>query len=181
MTPKHLERRLVRRLTESIVRRRVHRRFEPDQSGDARFVPSMRDSRRQRAEAMEKRGESSIAGFVVIVVDDDPAVRNSLKFSLETEGLTVRCYATGDELLSADLTSCNCLVVDQKMPGMSGLDLIAKLRERRFSAPAILITSHPSLSLRQRAEKADVPIVEKPLLGNALHDRIRAAVGNTSN
>jgi two-component system, LuxR family, response regulator FixJ len=130
---------------------------------------------------MKRRGESSISDFVVIVVDDDVAVRNSLKFSLEIEGLTVRAYATGYELLNAgDLTSCNCLVVDQKMPGMSGLDLIAKLRDRHIVAPAILITSRPSLWLRQRAEKAAVPIVEKPLLGNALLDRIRDVVGDTS-
>jgi FixJ family two-component response regulator len=56
---------------------------------------------------------------------------------------------------------------------MSGLDLIAALRERNISTPAILITSHPSLSLRERANKAHIPIVEKPLLGNALLDKIR--------
>jgi two-component system, LuxR family, response regulator FixJ len=127
---------------------------------------------------MEKQSELSIPGFVVIVVDDDLAVRNSLKFSLEIEGLAVRSYATGAELLSAgDLALCSCLVVDQKMPGISGLDLIAQLRERLVAAPAILITSHPSLSVRQRAAKADVPIVEKPLLGNALLDKIRDVAG----
>jgi two-component system, LuxR family, response regulator FixJ len=127
---------------------------------------------------MEKQSELSIPGFVVIVVDDDLAVRNSLKFSLEIEGLAVRSYATGAALLSAgDLALCSCLVVDQKMPGISGLDLIAQLRERLVAAPAILITSHPSLSVRQRAAKADVPIVEKPLLGNALLDKIRDVAG----
>ena len=123
---------------------------------------------------MKKQGESSISEVVVIVVDDDLAVRNSLKFSLEIEGFTVRGYATGDELLNAgDLTSCNCLVVDQKMPGLrlSGLDLIAKLRARHIAAPAILITSHPSLSLRQRADNDNALIVEKPLLGNAFQVR----------
>jgi FixJ family two-component response regulator len=127
---------------------------------------------------MEKQSELSIPGFVVIVVDDDLAVRNSLKFSLEIEGLAVRSYATGAELLSAgDLALCSCLVVDQKMPGISGLDLIAQLRERLVAAPAILITSHPSLSVRQQAAKADVPIVEKPLLGNALLDKIHDVIG----
>ncbi len=112
-------------------------------------------------------------GFVVIVIDDDPAVRHSLKFSLEIEGFTVRSYATGPELLSdGDLAFCSCLIVDQNMPGMSGLDLIALLRARHVSAPAILITTHPSLWLRERAQKAGIPIVEKPLLGNALVDKI---------
>jgi len=128
---------------------------------------------------MKTKSELSLPGFVVIVVDDDLAVRNSLKFSLEIEGLAVRSYATGAEVLRAgDLALCSCLIVDEKMPGMSGLDLIAQLRARRIAAPAILITSHPSLSLRQRAERADVPIVEKPLLGGELLDKIHDVVGN---
>jgi two-component system, LuxR family, response regulator FixJ len=127
---------------------------------------------------MREDRASTVPGYVVIVIDDDLAVRNSLKFSLEIEGLTVRSYATGTELLSAgDLALCNCLVVDQNMPGMNGLDLIALVRARSFAAPAILITSHPSPSLRDRAQKAGVPIVEKPLLGNALLDKIRDVVG----
>jgi FixJ family two-component response regulator len=62
------------------------------------------------------------------------------------------------------------------MPDMSGLELIARLRDRDISAPAILITSHASLALRERAERANIPIVEKPLLGNALLDAIRDAL-----
>ena len=127
---------------------------------------------------MTEDSASTVPGYVVVVIDDDLAVRNSLKFSLEIEGLTVHSYATGAELLSAgDLGLCNCLVVDQNMPGMNGLDLIALVRARSFAAPAILITSHPSPSLRDRAQKAGVPIVEKPLLGNALLDKIRDVVG----
>ena len=99
--------------------------------------------------AMTAHSELSAPGFVVIVLDDDLAVRNSLKFSLEIEGFTVRSYATGAELLGAgDPAPCGCLVVDQHMPGMSGLDLIDLLRSRHFSAPAILITSDPSPSVR---------------------------------
>ena len=111
---------------------------------------------------------------VVAVVDDDPAVCNSLKFSLELEGFKVRTYGGGGELLRAsDLSACDCFVIDQKMPRMSGLDLIAKLRDQRLAAPAILIISEPSAALSARAAKANVPIVEKPFLGNMLVDRIR--------
>jgi two-component system, LuxR family, response regulator FixJ len=111
---------------------------------------------------------------IVAVVDDDPAVCNSLKFSLELEGFKVLTYGSGAELLrAAELAACDCFVVDQKMPRMSGLDLIAKLREHRVTAPAILILSEPSAALSARAAKVDVPIVEKPFLGNALVDRIR--------
>jgi two-component system, LuxR family, response regulator FixJ len=128
---------------------------------------------------MTAHSELSAPGFVVIVLDDDHAVRNSLKFSLEIEGFTVRSYATGAELLDAgSLAPCSCLVVDQHMPGMNGLDLIDLLRSRQFSAPAILITGDPSSSVRERANKASVPIVEKPLLGNALLRQIRDLAGD---
>jgi two-component system, LuxR family, response regulator FixJ len=126
---------------------------------------------------MKSQGELTVPGLVVMVIDDDLAVRNSLEFSLQIEGLTVRSYATGAELLSSgDLDLCDCFVIDQKMPGMNGLDLIATLRDRHISAPAILITSHPNGLLRERAAKGDIPIVEKPLLGNALLDKIRDVI-----
>jgi FixJ family two-component response regulator len=61
------------------------------------------------------------------------------------------------------------------MPGMSGMDLIATLRARQIKTPAILITTHPGRILRHLAECAHVPIVEKPLLNNALADQVRSA------
>lgn len=113
---------------------------------------------------------------VVAVVDDDPAVCNSLKFSLELEGFAVRTYRSGRELLADDAVNlCNCFVVDQRMPGMSGMELIAQLRSRQIATPAILIVSDTNAGLRSRAAGADVPIVEKPFLGNSLIERIRAA------
>lgn len=112
---------------------------------------------------------------VVVVVDDDPAVCSSLKFSLELEGFKVRTYTDGNELLRANIGACNCFVIDQKMPSMSGLELISKLRDRHILTPAILIISQPSVGLGARAAKAKVPIVEKPFLGDTLLDRIREA------
>jgi CheY-like chemotaxis protein len=135
--------------------------------------------RQAQAKSMKNQGELSNSNVTVIVIGDDLAVRNSLKFWFEIEGLTVRSYATGAELLNAgDLARCDCYVIDQKIPATSGLDLIAQLRDQHFTAPAILIASHPGLSLRERAEKAEVPIVEKPLLGNGLLDKIRDVIGS---
>jgi FixJ family two-component response regulator len=123
---------------------------------------------------MKRQGELSITGPVVIVVDDDVAVRNSLKFSLEVEGFAVHVYSSGLELLNdAELPRSGCLVVDQNMPGMSGLDLVGRLQARDVVMPAILITSYPTAVLRERAAKAGVIIVEKPFLGTVLVDRIR--------
>ena len=130
-----------------------------------------------KQKAMKKQGKAPNSGVVVIVISDDLAVRNSLKFWLEIEGLAVRGYVSGADLLGAgDLARCDCYVVDQKMSAMSGLNLIAQLRDRHFTAPAILIASHPSVLLQEQAEKADIPILEKPLLGNGLLDKIRDVV-----
>jgi len=133
---------------------------------------------RVKAKAMEDQGKASNSGLFVIVISDDFAVRNSLKFWLEIEGLTVRGYVSAADLLSAeDVPGCDCYVVDQEASATSALNLIAQLRDRHFTAPAILIASHPSRSLREQAKKADVSIVEKPLVGNGLLDRIRDVVG----
>jgi len=110
---------------------------------------------------------------LIAVVDDDPAVCNSLKFSLELEGFEVRTFARGADVLRAlEVGNCDCFVIDQRMPDLSGLELIDKLRDRHIAAPAILIISEPSAALSARAAKAKVPIVEKPFLGNALLDCI---------
>ena len=113
---------------------------------------------------------------VIAVVDDDPAVSGSLKFALELEGFAVRTYHSGAELLLADdLEHFNCFVVDQRMPGMTGMELVEVLRERLVLTPIILIISHTNAALNARAKKAAIPIVEKPFLGNALVERIREA------
>ena len=79
---------------------------------------------------------------VVLVVDDDPAVLNTLTFSLKVEGFAVRAYASGRELLDDPVLPVHgCLVIDQRLPGMSGLELVASLRARKVSLPAILITT----------------------------------------
>jgi two-component system, LuxR family, response regulator FixJ len=130
---------------------------------------------------METHQNLALHVGVVGVVDDDPAVRNSLKFSLEIDGFAVGVFASADELLrESDLGRFRCLVIDQHMPGTSGLDLVAKLRERNVPVPVVLITSNPPKALVVRADKAGVPIVEKPLLGNALLDKIRELIAPAS-
>ncbi len=116
---------------------------------------------------------------MVGIVDDDPAVRNSLKFSLELEGFAVGAYESAAELLhDGDFSRFHCLVIDQNMPRMSGLELVDKLHELKVSAPIILITTDPPKALIARANRAGVPIVEKPLLGNTLLDKIQEAIAS---
>ncbi len=117
-----------------------------------------------------------VANRLVLVVDDDPAVRNSLKFSLELEGFIVRDYSSANELLrEAEIADAGCLVIDYHLPEMNGLEMLNRLRERHVAVPAILITSHPSAFVRRRAAEAGVPIIEKPLLGDTLVEGIRNA------
>jgi len=112
----------------------------------------------------------------VFVIDDDPAILASLKFSLEIEGYAVHTYATAKALL-ADMSRkrAGCLVLDYNLPDGNGLQLLAELRERGVTMPAILITTDPAPHLRMRAAAASVSIVEKPLMGNTLADAIRTS------
>lgn len=114
----------------------------------------------------------------VLVIDDDDAVRDSLKFALGLEGLDVRLYRDGAELLrEADLPRTGCLVVDYWMPGIDGLELVGHLRDRAVELPAILITGRPSGDLRRRADRAGFhAVVEKPCEDGALLDVIRDAL-----
>jgi FixJ family two-component response regulator len=115
---------------------------------------------------------------VLLVVDDDAAVLGSLKFCLEIDGFEVQLYASGEELLNDPaLPLSGCLVLDYHLPDMTGLELLAKLRSEGVDLPAVLISGHPGISLRRHAAVAGVAIVEKPLLGNALTEAIRGAVG----
>ena len=114
----------------------------------------------------------------VLVVDDDAAVRSSLKFALEVEGLIVRLY-DGPAALLADgnLPKYGCLVVDYRMPGMDGLQLVEALRARDVVLPVILITSRPNKHLRRVAEKSGISyVLEKPLSDGSLVESIRSAL-----
>jgi FixJ family two-component response regulator len=114
----------------------------------------------------------------VIVVDDDAAVRQSLKFALELEGLKVRLYEGADEILAEpDLPDSGCLVVDYYMPRMNGVELIDRLRRRRVKLPAILITARATDDMRRQAARSGIKqVIEKPLEDGALVDSIRGAL-----
>jgi FixJ family two-component response regulator len=120
---------------------------------------------------------SPASSNLVLVIDDDPAVLNSLKFSLEVEGFAVRAFHSSEELLDGPpLREAACLVVDYMLPAMDGLSLIAELRRRHVDFPAILTTSNPPAAVRRRASEAGLTIIQKPLLGNALAEAIRHAL-----
>ena len=118
----------------------------------------------------------------VLVVDDDEAVRHSLKFVLELEGLDVRLYRDAAALLrDAALPRTGCLVVDYWMPGMDGFELVGRLRDRNVDLPAILITGRPLGDLQRRATHAGFRrVVEKPFEDGSLLDGIHDALAATA-
>lgn len=114
----------------------------------------------------------------IILIDDDAAVLASLTFALEMEGWQVRGYPNPAALLAqVDPAHTACLVLDYRLPGTNGLELLDALRGAGVKAPAILITTAPNESVRRRASASGVVIVEKPLLGSELIDAVRRALG----
>ena len=113
----------------------------------------------------------------VVIVDDDLAVRQSLKFSLQLDGLTVRTCDSGLKLLwDNDFAGVDCLVLDHKMPGMDGFAVMAELAARAVTVPVILITAPVTDRIRQQAKRAGVfSVLEKPLLNGILVEHVRRA------
>jgi two-component system, LuxR family, response regulator FixJ len=117
-----------------------------------------------------------IAKQIILIVDDDEAVRKSLRSLMESEGFAVCTFSNGHDLLNkASLPAIGCLVVDYHMPEMNGLELVSALRGRGVSIPAILFTSNPSKYVRDRAAAIAVLVVEKPG-GSYLLDCVHEAV-----
>jgi len=110
----------------------------------------------------------------IYVVDDDAAVRRALAFALDLEGFAVETYESGEAVLLCALPDTpGCLVIDERLSGVSGLETLRALRARQVALPAILVTSHPKLALREAAAETGTPILEKPLLGEILISTIR--------
>jgi len=112
---------------------------------------------------------------LVLVVDDDQAVRDALKFALELDGLLVDTCDGGAQLLNHPrLPDARCLVLDYQMPGMNGFAVLSELKRRNVTLPVILITAPLSREIERRAMAAGVAgVLEKPLLENILIDKIR--------
>jgi two-component system response regulator FixJ len=115
----------------------------------------------------------------ITIVDDDADLLDALRFSFEVEGFCVRAYLSGEALLEdSDRPACGCLVLDYRLLGIDGLELLRRLRLRGVTLPAVLITTPPA-SLVRRAAEAGVPVIEKPLLTEALSDQVRALLSKT--
>ena len=91
----------------------------------------------------------------VFIVDDDPAMRDSLGFLIGSVGRRAETYASAEDFLAAYSNERpGCIVLDVRMPGLSGLELMEKLNEDRFAPPVVLVTGHGDIPMAVRALKA---------------------------
>lgn len=114
-------------------------------------------------------------GKLILLVDDDRAVRDALQFVLRLEGFCVHAHRDGAALLAdRDLNQAACVVVEDRMPKIDGFALLNEARARGLKKPVIILASHVTARVRVRAAAAGVwSVLEKPLLGDALLTSIR--------
>lgn len=119
---------------------------------------------------------------MVYIVDDDDAVRDSTRALFESYGLTVRDYPSAHHFLDDDRTrerdglSC-CLLLDLHMPGMSGAELLERLKELEISLPTVVLTGRADRQLRDRVMRAGArALLEKPVNDDELAQTIRQAL-----
>ena len=117
-------------------------------------------------------------GRMVAVIDDDDSVRTALKELLRSVGLPAQAFASAEEFLkSGQQQRTGCLIVDIHMPGISGLELQAKLNADHCRIPTIFITAHGDEKMRMQALRAGaVEFVTKPFDDEALLETVRAAL-----
>jgi FixJ family two-component response regulator len=115
---------------------------------------------------------------MVFVVDDDASIRNALKSLIRSVGLPVELFASAQELLQTKRPDVpSCLVLDIRLPGISGLDFQRKLTDANISIPIIFITGHGDIPMSVRAMKAGaVEFLTKPFRDQELLDAIQLAL-----
>jgi two-component system, LuxR family, response regulator FixJ len=119
---------------------------------------------------------------VIHVIDDDAAMRDSLAFLLDVNGFKSQLYESADAFLRAmNADAVSCVVSDIRMPGMTGVELVRKLKSEGSSCPVILITGHGDVALAVEAMKAGaVDFIEKPFDDTSLLGAIRTALDEHS-
>jgi two-component system, LuxR family, response regulator FixJ len=100
---------------------------------------------------------------MVDIIDDDDAVRESTRALLESYGYEVHDHASAEQFLKDSNTKPDCLLVDQHMPGMTGLDLLEHLRAQGDTTPALMMTGRSDPTLGPRAARIGVKLLHKPI------------------
>ena len=115
---------------------------------------------------------------IVHVIDDDEAIRQSLAFLLQAAKLEVKTYSSAMAFLDAlPDTTASCVITDVRMPGMSGVDLLRRLKELKIGVPVIVITGHGDVALAVEAMKVGaVDFLEKPFDDDVLLASVQSAL-----
>jgi FixJ family two-component response regulator len=115
---------------------------------------------------------------LVAIVDDDELMRSALQGLLKEAGFSVRAFGSAEEFLSSDQhREAACLIADIRMPGMSGLELQARLNAEQLKLPTIFITAHGDARMRMQALRAGaVEFLTKPFDDEVLVECVRAAL-----
>jgi two-component system response regulator FixJ len=116
---------------------------------------------------------------LVHIIDDDDALRDSLSFLLSTVGIKTKSYETATGYSNdPERGACGCILTDVRMPGMSGIDLLRKLKSDGITVPVIVMTGHGDVPLAVEAMKLGaLDFVEKPFNDDALIASVRSALG----
>jgi FixJ family two-component response regulator len=116
----------------------------------------------------------------VAIVDDDRSVQTAIKDLMESAGLAARCYGSAEEFLESDpRNQTGCLVLDLLMPGMSGLELQARLKALGWPLPIIFITAHGDSTMKTQAMKAGAAeVLSKPFDDEVLLEKVRATLNS---
>ena len=122
--------------------------------------------------------ERNVPDPIVWIVDDDEAMRSSLKWLIESVGMRVESHDSANAFLQSHYPGrFGCLLLDVRMPGMSGLELLDYLREQQMLPPTIIITGHGDVPMAVRAMKfGALDFIEKPFNDEVLLDAIRRAL-----
>ncbi len=115
---------------------------------------------------------------IIFIIDDDEQVRNALILLMESVGLAVESYASAQDFLNNfDVAKAGCIILDVRMPGMSGLDLQARLAAEKIHPPIVIITGHGDVPMAVRAVSAGaVDFIEKPFNNQSMLDSVHKAI-----
>lgn len=125
--------------------------------------------------------QSTKIAIIAIVEDDDP-LRDALESILKAAGYSVDKFASAESFLEcADRQQTNCLILDIRLPGMSGIELQQRLREASFAVPIVFVTAHGDASIRETVIRAGAAgFLTKPVRSETLLASIRAAMERTT-
>ncbi len=116
---------------------------------------------------------------LVAVVEDDPAVLDSLHFTLDVQGYDVCLFNQGGKAIASDeILAADCLLIDYGLPDMNGLILLSQLRSRGLTCAAVIIASNPGALPQAQTRRAGAAVIEKSQMGEAMNDLIRAVVAD---